>query len=124
VRGQASPQLADAGVSLVTAAAYNFPVPPIARSRAAGVTIACGHDGIHDLWSPYGSGDMLDRAMHLAYRSTFRRDEEIEIALEAATYGGARALGLKAYGLEPGAGRHSSRRREHPGGGSRDAPSP
>jgi cytosine/creatinine deaminase len=104
VRGQASRQLADAGVSLVTAAAYNFPVPPIARLRAAGVTIACGHDGIRDLWSPFGSGDMLERAMHLAYRSTFRRDEEIEGALEAATYGGARALGLKAYGLELGGG--------------------
>ncbi len=95
--------LADAGVSLVTAAVYNFPVPPVARLRAAGVTIACGHDGIRDLWSPFGSGDMLERAMHLAYRSTFRRDEEIELALEAATYGGARALGLQAYGLEPGA---------------------
>jgi cytosine/creatinine deaminase len=71
--------------------------------RAAGVTIACGHDGIRDLWSPFGSGDMLERAMHLAYRSTFRRDEEIEMALEAATYGGARALGLQAYGLETGA---------------------
>lgn len=96
-------QLADAGVSVVTAAVYNFPVPPTARLRAAGVTIACGHDGIRDLWSPFGSGDMLERAMHLAYRSTFRRDEEIEMALEAATYGGARALGLPAYGLEPGA---------------------
>src|SRR5262249_56872607 len=61
------------------------------------------HDGIRDLWSPFGSGDMLERAMHLAYRNTFRRDEEIEMALEAATYGGARALGLQAYGLEPGA---------------------
>jgi cytosine/creatinine deaminase len=46
---------------------------------------------------------MLERAMHLAYRSTFRRDEDIELALEAATYGGARALGLEAYGLTVGA---------------------
>jgi cytosine deaminase len=37
------------------------------------------------------------------YRSTFRRDEDIELALEAATYGGARALGLPAYGLTVGA---------------------
>src|SRR5215472_7892220 len=108
-------QLADAGVSLITAAVYNFPVPPIAMLRAAGVTIACGHDGIRD---------MLERAMHLAYPSTFRRDEEIAMALEAATYGGARALGLQAYGLEPGAGRHRSRQREHPGGGGRDPPGP
>jgi len=41
--------------------------------------------------------------MHLGYRSTFRRDEEIEMALETATYGGARALGLQAYGLQRGA---------------------
>ena len=78
-------------------------MPPIKRLRAAGVNVACGHDGICDLWGPYGSGDMLERAMHLAYRSTFRRDEDIELALDAATYGGARALGLPAYGLDVGA---------------------
>jgi cytosine/adenosine deaminase-related metal-dependent hydrolase len=96
-------KLAEAGVTLLTAAVYSFPVPPIKRLRAAGVNVACGHDGICDLWGPYGSGDMLERAMHVAYRSTFRRDEDIELALEAATYGGARALGLQRYGLEPGA---------------------
>jgi cytosine deaminase len=96
-------RLADAGVAVVTAAVYNFPVPPIKKLRAAGVTVACGHDGIRDLWGPYGSGDMLERAMHLAYRSTFRRDEDIELALEAATYGGARLLGLAGYGLTVGA---------------------
>jgi cytosine deaminase len=41
--------------------------------------------------------------MHVAYRSTFRRDEDIELALDAATYGGARTLGLASYGLAPGA---------------------
>ncbi|MGP3935491.1 amidohydrolase [Nonomuraea sp. KM88] len=93
---------ADAGVALATGAVYNYPVPPIKKLRAAGVTIACGHDGIRDLWGPYGSGDMLERAMHVAYRSTFRADEDIELALEAATYGGARALGLAGYGLAEG----------------------
>ncbi|MEV0595014.1 amidohydrolase [Nonomuraea cavernae] len=93
---------AEAGVALATAAVYSFPVPPLKRLRAAGVTVACGHDGIRDLWGPYGSGDMLERAMHLAYRSTFRADDDIELALEAATYGGARVLGLAGYGLAPG----------------------
>ncbi len=46
---------------------------------------------------------MLDRAMHLAYRSTFRRDDDIELALQAATRGGAKALGLASYGLVEGA---------------------
>ena len=96
-------RLAEAGVTLLTAAVYSFPVPPIRRLRAAGVNVACGHDGICDLWGPYGSGDMLERAMHVAYRNTFRRDEDIELALEVATYGGARALGRDPYGLAPGA---------------------
>ena len=95
--------LAEAGVTLVTAAAYSFPVPPIRKLHAAKVNVACGHDGIRDLWGPYGSGDMLERAMHVAYRSTFRRDEDIELALDAATYGGARTLGLESYGLRVGA---------------------
>ncbi len=102
-QGRVIERLAEAGVTLVTAAVYSFPVPPIKRLRAAGANVACGHDGICDLWGPYGSGDMLERAMHVAYRSTFRRDEDIELALDAATYGGARALGLERYGLVPGA---------------------
>ena len=96
-------RLADAGVAIVTSAVYDFPVPPVKKLRAAGVTVACGHDGIRDLWGPYGSGDMLERAMHLAYRSTFRRDADIELALEAATFGGARLLGVDAYGIAAGA---------------------
>jgi cytosine/creatinine deaminase len=96
-------RLAEAGVTLLTAAVYSFPVPPIKRLRAAGVNVACGHDGICDLWGPYGSGDMLERAMHVAYRNTFRRDGDIELALEAATDGGARALGREPYGLAPSA---------------------
>ncbi|MGH3385706.1 MAG: amidohydrolase [Nocardioidaceae bacterium] len=102
-QGRLADLLADAGVAIVTGAVYDFPVPPVKRLRAAGVTVATGHDGIRDLWGPYGSGDMLDRAMHLAYRSTFRRDEDIELALHAATYGGAKVLGVEPYGLAVGA---------------------
>jgi cytosine/creatinine deaminase len=96
-------QLAEAGVTITTAAVYDFPVAPVKRLRAAQVNVACGHDGIRDLWGPYGTGDMLDRAMHLAYRSTFRRDDDIELAVDAATFGGANALGLTSYGLVGGA---------------------
>jgi cytosine deaminase len=109
--GQASPddqrrlanRLAEAGITITTAAVYNFPVPSVRILRASGVNVASGHDGIRDLWGPYGTGDMLDRAMHLAYRSTFRRDDDIELALQAATSGGATALGLPSHGLVVGA---------------------
>lgn len=109
--GQASPaeqddlaaHLAEAGVTITTAAVYDFPVAPLKLLLEAGVNVACGHDGIRDLWGPYGTGDMLDRAMHLAYRNTFRRDDDIALALDAATAGGAKALGLTSYGLVAGA---------------------
>ena len=96
-------RLARAEVALTTCAVFDYPVPPLRKLHTAGVVVACGHDCIRDLWSPYGTGDMLDRAMHLAYRSMFRRDDDIELALTAATHGGARALGLPAYGLTAGA---------------------
>lgn len=96
-------RLAASGVAIVTAAVYDFPVAPVRVLRDAGVVVACGHDGIRDLWGPYGTGDMLDRAQHLAYRNTFRRDDDIALALEAATSGAAAALGLASYGLVVGA---------------------
>lgn len=95
--------LAGAGVAIVTGAVYDFPVAPVRTLHEAGVTVACGHDGIRDLWGPYGSGDMLERAMQVAYRNTFRRDDDIELALAAATYGGAALLGVDSYGLVEGA---------------------
>ena len=94
--------LAEAGVAIVTGAVYDFPVPPVKKLRAAGVTVACGHDGIRDLWGPYGSGDMLERARQVAYRNTFRRDDDIELALHAATYGGRALLGLPSEPLGVG----------------------
>lgn len=100
--GQLAELLAEAGISVTTAALYSLPLPPYQRLLAAGVNVACGSDGIRDLWGPFGNGDMLQRAMHLAYRSAFRRDEDLASALDAVTTNGARLLGLPAYGLEPG----------------------
>lgn len=87
-----SDRLAGAGVGIVVAAPYNYPVPPVRTLVDAGVGVGCGHDGIRDLWGPYGTGDMLDRARHIAYRSGFRSDRDIELVLDAATSGGRRLL--------------------------------
>ncbi|MEU5881979.1 amidohydrolase [Spirillospora sp. NPDC047279] len=95
--------LAEAGVSLATCANRDDPVPPLRLMHEAGANVAAGNDGVRDLWTPYGDGDMVRLAMQIAARSVFFRDEDIELALLAATYGGARALGLPSYGLVPGA---------------------
>ena len=94
--------LASAGVSLTTVAPGNRPPLPLARLRAAGVAVGLGCDGIRDLWSPWGDADMLARTALLAWRAGARRDEDLATALEVATSGGARVLGLVDYGLDPG----------------------
>ncbi len=96
-------RLAEAGVGVVTAAPYSFPVPPLRVLSEAGVVTGIGHDGIRDLWGPYGTGDLLERARHVAYRSGFRRDEDIALVLAAATVGGRSLLGRVPHGPTVGA---------------------
>jgi cytosine/adenosine deaminase-related metal-dependent hydrolase len=45
---------------------------------------------------------MLERVRLLGYRSGFRRDEDIELLLHLATYGGAKVMGDTNYGLQIG----------------------
>ena len=51
-----------------------------------------GQDGIRDYWSPYGNGDMLDRAWQLAFVSQLRHDQLIERCVAVATLGGRGVL--------------------------------
>ena len=76
--------------------------PPLRLLAERGVRLFTGSDGVRDTWSPLNNGDMLERAYLIAYRSGFRDDPGIELALRMATFGGAKAMGLKGYGLDPG----------------------
>ena len=78
-------------------------VPPFVALRAAGVNLCLGSDGIRDAWSPMGNGDMLERAMLLAYRFDLSKDEELAAAFAAATACGSRALGRRSATIEAGA---------------------
>ena len=78
------------------------PMPPVKRLVAAGVTVFAGSDNIRDAWSPYGNGDMLERAMIIGYRQGLLADEDVELAFSLATSAAARVLGL-------GSGGHSGR---------------
>jgi cytosine deaminase len=95
-------RLAELRISLMTTAPTDCSLPPVAFLKALGVNICCGSDGIRDAWSPFGNGDMLERAMLLAQRFDWRKDEDLASAFDSATTAGARALGLTGYGLAPG----------------------
>ncbi|NUR69287.1 MAG: amidohydrolase family protein [Hamadaea sp.] len=94
--------LAAADIALTTTVPGTTPQLPLARLMAAGVRVGLGHDGVRDLWSPYGTGDLLDKALMLAVTSGYRQDADIERTARLATEGGAAVLGLPDYGLEPG----------------------
>ncbi len=95
--------LARAGIALATTAPASRPVPPVAACRAAGVTIFGGNDGIRDTWTPYGSPDMLTRAMLIGLKNDFRRDDQIAVALDCVTGAAALGCGFANYGLAVGA---------------------
>jgi len=94
--------LARERVTLVTTAPAASPAPSVQACIAAGVVIAGGSDGVRDSWNPYGMGDMLERAMLVGLRNNFRRDEEVQLALDVCTYGGAKVMELADYGLDVG----------------------
>jgi len=95
-------RLADLGVSLMTSAPADISVPPVADLAGMGVNVCCGSDGIRDAWSPFGNGDMLERAFLTAYRFDWGRDEDFALALSCATGNAARALGLEDRTLAEG----------------------
>ena len=95
-------RLADLSISIMTAVPIDPGIPPVAFLKEHGVNVCCGSDGIRDAWSPFGNGDMLERAFLLAFRFDWATDEDLSSAFSSATDAGARAIGLKDYGIAPG----------------------
>ncbi|MFM0118472.1 amidohydrolase family protein [Paraburkholderia sp. RL18-101-BIB-B] len=96
-------RLADLRVALLTTAPSSTPVPPLKTCLEKGVTLFGGNDGIRDTWTPYGSPDMLERAMLIAMRYGLRRDDDLALAFDCVSSTAARACGFTDYGLHAGA---------------------
>jgi len=86
-------QVADLDVALTTAGPVKEKTLPLPAIVSRGIRIGLGMDGQRDYWSPYGNGDMLDKAWQLAFTNGFRRDADIEMCLAVATLGGASVIG-------------------------------
>jgi len=68
----------------------------------AGINVSFGHDCVMDPWYSFGSHDMLEVAhmgLHVAQMTGVSQMQQV---FAAVTVNGARTLGLKGYGLEPG----------------------
>jgi len=95
-------RLAQLGISLMSSAPADCPVPPFPLLQQAGVNLCLGSDGIRDAWAALGNGDMLERAMLLAFRFDLGKDEALEACFAAASDNGARALNRPPNRLKAG----------------------
>jgi cytosine deaminase len=95
--------LAQAGVGVKTAASGAAAGPPAPAIWEAGVTLGIGSDNVHDSWSPFARGDVLEKAFLVAYRNNLRTDAGLTRTLETITDVNARLLGLEPGRIEPGA---------------------
>lgn len=99
---RAADVLARAGVAIMSHGPGGATIPPLKLLREHGVEVFGGSDNIRDAWSPFGNGDMLERAMLIGYRANFRHDEELALAFDMVTAAAARVLGLSDYGFKVG----------------------
>ena len=95
-------QIAELDIAVMTTGPAGRPAPPVKKLLERGIRVCSGSDGIRDTWGPYGNADMLERAMFVGLRNTFRRDDEMRLALDVCTFEGAKVMGLAGYGLEVG----------------------
>jgi len=96
-------RMARSGVAVITAASGASAVPPARAIWDAGVTLGIGSDNVHDSWSPFARGDVLEKAFLVAYRNNLRTDAGLNQTLAAVTDVNARLLGLEPGRIEAGA---------------------
>ena len=100
--GRTAELLARAEISIMTNGPGPVPMPPVKRLSEAGVRVFVGSDNIRDAWSPFGNGDLIERAGIICDRQDFRADEDLERAFALVTEASGAVLD-RAEPLAPGA---------------------
>ena len=96
-------QLGDAGISWATVAPIGSAPLPWRAMLDRGIAIGLGTDGIRDLWSPYGTGDLLRVALDFARLHGLRHDEDLVEVARLATSAGGRFVSRPVHDLVVGA---------------------
>ncbi len=95
-------RMAALDVTMTTVAPLRLPQLPLHEFDDAGVRFAFGTDGIRDLWSPYGTGDLLGIAWQYARSSSIVPDDDLRRVVTIATGASAPFAGAAANALQPG----------------------
>ena len=96
-------RLGEAGISWATVAPVRSAPLPWRGMLDRGIAVGLGTDGIRDLWSPYGDGDLLRIALGFARLHGLRTDGELARAVELATSRAAGFVHRDRHDLAPGA---------------------
>lgn len=80
-------QLNDAGITIISNVPIDRKFPPVHLLDKKGVAVALGCDNIFDVWSPFGNGDVLERANRLAEVSKWVDERSLAQTLQFITGG-------------------------------------
>ncbi|KAB1644247.1 amidohydrolase [Gulosibacter chungangensis] len=94
--------LAESGISWTTVAPVRSAPLPWQGMRNLGILLGLGTDGIRDLWSPFGDGDMLAIALGFARLHGLHTDADLTYAVELASSHAARFVDRDQHELKPG----------------------
>ncbi|MCO6188649.1 amidohydrolase family protein [Rhizobium sp. L1K21] len=100
--GRTAALLAKADIAIMTTAPGPVSMPPVKPLRSEGVRVFCGSDNIRDAWSPFGNGDLLERAGTVCDRQDYRSDEDLALAFSLVTEMSSQVMGREG-GLVVGA---------------------
>ena len=119
--GSAPPEVAEPAIALMKEAQLNVVSQPdlyrlgrddshnvrrgltkVKELLDAGVNVTYASNNIRDAFRPMGNFDPLEEALILSYGAHMDTVDQFNTLLRMSTYNGARALGLKNYGLEKG----------------------
>lgn len=78
---------ASLGISIASTVPINRPTIPVPMLQEAGVAVMLGNDSLTDNWTPFGSGDLLERAGRLAERFRLSDERSLGVALGYVTEG-------------------------------------
>lgn len=96
-------ELRDAGIGWATVAPVGTAPLPWRGMRERGIPVGLGTDGIRDLWSPFGDGDLLRIALGFARLHGLRTDDDLTDAVRLATSSAAGFVGRDLHDLVVGA---------------------
>jgi len=99
--------LADAGITIITSVPIDWKFPPVGLLDQKGVSVAVACDNIFDVWSPFGNGDILERAGRLAEVSGWVDERALAKTLSYIT-GGETPLNYQGEQIWPRVGDEAS----------------